>query len=227
MRVIEVLGFTVAAALVAVGALGVATAAAADPVPENGQPGLLSLNADPYPMQDPNMAPGDRIRWPITADMSAPDAAELTLAIQTSGLLASDPGGLRMSLQSCAVAWIVPADPSVDASCAAGEQTVLAMTPTASLDPSTVWHLGTIADNGARYFLVTLWLSPSADGALLSASGRVALGFTAAGETQSVSTDGPGLATTGADAVGLILLAGGLLLGGIVLASVRLRRRES
>lgn len=109
------------AALVAVaGASLVAVAAAAAPVPETGATGLLTLDADPYPAQNLTIRRGERVLWPVTADLDAPTTGDLSVRIVSAQPLAENPDGLRFELASCDVPWDLPAVPGGSATCAGG-----------------------------------------------------------------------------------------------------------
>lgn len=189
-----------------------AVAASAAPVPESGENGLLTLDADPYPAHNLTIAPGDEVLWPVTAELDAPSAGTLDVRVVSSRPLAQDAAGLRFTLASCAEPWALPA-----ATCAGGPgDVVIADSAFATTDAGETWSLGRIVPGIPRHLLVTLALPASTPGGLAAESAEVSFGFTAG--DRSVEQR---LALTGAGYAGPALLGGGLLLGGLVLAAHR------
>jgi len=223
MRVLLRAVLALAALVIAAGASLVAVAASAAPVPENGHGGLLTLDADPYPAQNIAIARGERLLWPVTAELDAPSAGELTVRVTASQPLAEDADALRFELASCPEAWVLPSSMSDPATCAGGGGTVvIPEAPFATTDASRTWSLGDIVPGEPRYFLVTLSLPLSTPGAIADEPAAVGFGFVA-GAGDPRPTDSSRLAETGGMYLGPALLGIGLLLGGFALA--RLRRR--
>lgn len=216
MRLLAVTALSAVAT--AAGASLVAVAAFAAPVPETGNPGLLSLHATPYPAQGIQISPGQRLYWPITAELDAPTTGELSVRVVSADPLAA---ALRFRFASCPEPWQVG---SLDgpATCAAGESVVIADAVFAETDADTVWQLGDIRPDQPRHFLVSLTLPSGTDPQLAQESATVSFGFTA--RDDSGGGAGGGLADTGRGVLGPLLLGGGLLAGGLALA--RLRRGE-
>ena len=145
-----------AAVVTAAGASLVAVAAVAAPVPESGSSGLLTLDADPYPAQNMTIARGDRLLWPVTAELDAPTAGELTVQVAATQPLAEDAAALRFELASCPEVWVLAAG---TASCSGGAGTVeIPEAPFATTDATWTWSLGEIVPGEPRFFLVTLSL---------------------------------------------------------------------
>ncbi|MGV3714016.1 hypothetical protein [Pseudolysinimonas sp.] len=217
------------AALVAVaGASLVAVAAAADPVPETGATGLLTLDADPYPAQNLTIRRGERLLWPVTADLDAPTTGDLSVRIVSAQPLAENPDGLRFELASCDVPWDLPAAPGGSATCAGGAGVVeIADAAFATTDAGEVFPLGDIVPGEPRYLLVTLALPRSTPGAVAAQPAELSFGFVARARTvpQPRSAESPVLAATGGAVpplfLGPALLAAGVLLGGATLARLR------
>ncbi len=228
LRVLTVASFTAAGLMVAAGGILVATAANAEVVATTGN-GILSLDAAPAILADDTMSPGDRIYWPITANLNAASAGHLTLKITSSDALATDTGGLRLAVASCPVPWTPSGDPTVSPSCTGGlAVTVVADTPLANVHASKIWNLGTMPRVSARNYLATISLPSSVPARLQGASGDLQFSFTALGDTVNAKPSDPGgqtLAFTGLDPLGPALLAAGLLLAGFTLARVRSRAR--
>lgn len=212
--------FVLAALLFSGGATLVATSAGAAPVPETGDSGMLWLEADPYPAESIEIAPGERVLWPVTANLDAPTSGDLTLEVSAADPLATDDDGLVLELVECSVAWHVPADPMAAGVCSdASETTIIHETPFSHAATGLRWDLGLIAPGVPRYFLATLSLPSSVPGALASESAEIGFGFRA-GDARDVG----GLAETGASIIGPALLAAGVLLAGVTARALRGRR---
>jgi hypothetical protein len=212
------------AVVVVVGASLVAVAASAAPVPESGSNGLLTLDADPYPAQNMTIARGDRLLWPVTVDLDAPSAGELTVRVVATQPLAEDAAALRFELASCEETWVLPSTPAGAATCAGGVgDVVIPEAPFATTDSARTWSLGDIVPDVPRYFLVTLSLPLSTPGALADEPAEVSFGFEAADAALSSGGSGSGsrLAETGGMHLGPALLGLGLVTGGMALARLR------
>lgn len=219
MKPLAVARFTLAAFLIAGGGALVASAAGAAPVPETGDAGMLWLEADPYPADSLEIAPGERILWPVTANLTAPTSGELSLEVSAADPLATDVDGLTLELTECGVAWQLPVDPLAAGVCLDGSaETIIAEGPVALADDGQRWELGLIAPGVPRYFLATLALPSATPGALATEAAEIGFGFRAGDGTRPV-----GLAETGASIVGPLLLAGGVLLAGVTARSLRSR----
>jgi hypothetical protein len=231
-RLEALIGFGSATALVAVGAVLVASASSASADPISGG-GVLQLVATPGVLADDSMAPGDTIYWPITADLNASTPGELSLRVESSDPLATSVAGLRLALASCPVAWVIPSDPTIAPACRGGAGNILIPdTAFANISATEVWDLGTVAAVSTTPMMATISLPDTVPSALQGAAGTVDFGFTALGDTAHASPSDPSspvLGLTGVDPAGPILLAAGLLLAGLTLARHRrmLARRES
>lgn len=211
--------FALAALLIGAGGAVVASAAGAAPVPETGDAGMLWLEADPYPADSLEIAPGERILWPVTANLTAPTSGELSLEVAAAEPLATDVEGLRLELVECDVAWQVPSDPDGDGVCLGTATTVIADGPFALADAGQRWQLGLIAPGVPRYFLATLSLPSAVPGPLASEPAEIGFGFRAGDDTRPAA-----LAETGASLAGPLLIAGGVLLAGVTARGIRRRR---
>jgi hypothetical protein len=222
-RLEALVGFGCSVALLVTGAVLVASASSASAAPVTG--GVLQLVATPGVLADSSMAPGDKIYWPITADLNASTAGQLSLQIESSDALATDPGGLRLALAGCPVAWTIPADPTVAPTCQGGAGTVLvADRPFADITPSTTWHLGALGAVSSMPMMATISLPGAVPASLQGASASIDFGFTALGDTEHASPSDPSsrlLGETGVGPTAPLLLAVGLLVAGITLARLR------
>jgi hypothetical protein len=202
------------ALLMAAGASLVAVAASAAPVPETGLNGLLTLDADPYPAQNISIARGERVLWPVTAELDSPTTGQLDVRVTSEQPLAEDADALRFEFASCDEEWVLPAATTDPATCAGGAGTVvISEAAFASTGADEVWSLGAIAPGIPRYFLVTMSLPLSTPAALADEPAQVSFGFTARDVSQPAR-----LAATGGVYAGPALLALGLLLGGATVA---------
>jgi hypothetical protein len=201
---------------------------------ENGLPGHLSLFSDPLPADLLELSPGAPVQWQIKADLE--DAySPLTIQFEREGNLVDRPDGLWIQVRACETEWTnFPSSPQ----CASAE-TVLA--PTAANSPS-LGHPGT-ADSSTpsysagalrhgvgKYLLVTLSLPDTpqarADSSLMGLTATVGIGLTVLGDQEDPGTRShpAGLADTGADALGTVLIALGAVGLGVVFRSRRGRR---
>ena len=154
MKTVRGILLALSALLMAAGASLVAVAASAAPVPENGTNGLLTLDADPYPAQNITIARGDRVLWPVTAELDSATTGQLSVRVISEQPLAEDADALRFELASCDQAWALPVMPTDPATCAGGAGTVvISEAAFASTDADEVWSLGAIAPGIPRYFL--------------------------------------------------------------------------
>ncbi len=217
-------GLVTAAALLVAGGLAVAGSASAAPVPQTGN-GHLVLTADPFPLGTHDMAPGGAVRWQISAEMDEVGTADLFLSVSGHGVMAQDPTGMTLDVEWCPVAWSVPSDVTIPATCpGGGSMTKLATAAIGSI-PGGNLRLGTLARGVPSHLLVTAALPLAAGSRFVNDRGDVTLSFQAAGDTESVSIGSGHLASTGSMIAGPALLAAGLLLSGALLARIRGRRR--
>lgn len=228
----RVAGLLVSVAAI-VGGLGLASTSAQAAwvsVAENGIFGHLSLRSDPYPANFMAMSPGSVEQWQIETSLVDP-AASLTVQVQRDGQLVERPDGLQLRMQSCGSEWL---DFPVSPHCPTAA-TVLGPTPANSttlgnigaIDSTTpVFPLGTLGHGTGKYLLVTMSIPDTAaaraDESLMGLTANLGLVFTAGGDIVS-PPEPPGLASTGADAAAIALLASGLAGLGLLLRSMRSR----
>jgi hypothetical protein len=209
--------------------------ARADPVPDTGVPGVLTLEADPYPLSF-DFTSGERAYWQLTARLDRSTPGELTVAVAHDGALTTAPGGLRLVLRSCGQVWQVPTDGRDEAVCPGGDiRTVIGDTALADLAPDDRWDAGPLPAGGAAYLLAAITLPEQAPAELLvGAEGSLRLTFAAAEDTQGVGGDGSGVGGDGGGAPGPGLAVTGVALGAplaaafaLVLGGVLLRRSRA
>lgn len=208
-------GYAIATGLVILGAASFATTAGAVVAIDDGAPGILSIETEPLPGWTSQMDPGDVVYWPITTVLDAGEPGELGVRVEYSGGLTSTSSGLRLDFESCPEPWTDDPEPQ----CASGASS-LSSGPINAVAPGTTWNLGEITPGVGPYFLATLSLPEVMSTSLQGQDATVAFGFTALGDTASV-TSPPGLALTGLNILPALWLASGIIIGGLVLARQR------
>ncbi|WP_144663347.1 LPXTG cell wall anchor domain-containing protein [Paenarthrobacter nicotinovorans] len=73
------------------------------PVPENGTPGLLRLSSSVYPLEFPQLAPGDSFVWQIGLSLEKPEATS-SLQLTATGSLAAA-SGYAITVDECPTPW--------------------------------------------------------------------------------------------------------------------------
>ena len=206
-------GYAVGIALVAFGGLSVAQGAAAVDTIDNGEPGMLWLESSPLPEWTEAMEPGDVAHWPVTTMLSVDATGDLSLELEHSGALASDADGLRLRLERCDEPW-------EGETCAPGAE-LIEDGALAGIPSNSLYDLGQIpgGDRGP-YFLLTLSLPEVMPVELQGQQADLALGFTAFGDTASITVPGS-LPNTGVNVSGGIAVAAGLVIAGLVFARQR------
>ena len=211
-RPVALLGYLAAGVLVLAGTLAVADGAGAVPAIDNGEPGMLVLEADPALMVDSEMEPGDQLYWPIATQLAVAEVGFLELTVEHTGALASTEGGLRLSIEKCSGPWSSEPVPT----CSLGASEVVDR-PLDSLASGSRFELGEITEQNGPYFLATVSLPDNVPTSLQGTSAAIALGFTALGDSAAVTVPlGGELPTTGIDFGASLLLGTGLVLGGLV-----------
>lgn len=207
---LAIAGYTAAALMIAGGGLVFAQSAGAVVIDDGD--GVFWLDADPYPFAETNWSPGSEEDLLITAvlDPGSGDAA-LTLQMDYSGVLATSPDGLDLLVQECSEPFA--GDP---ATCG-GTATTIYDGPYASA-PMSVIDLGTIAAGTSRYFLAHFSLPLDTPDEMQGQEADFRFTFVANNDSEDVNN----LPTTGGvNLVGPLLLGGGLVLGGLILARQR------
>lgn len=191
----------------------------------------LQTEGDPAQMQ--NLAPGESALWEVGIWAQAPDPGEIHIGLAGRGDLATTPGALSVSVDSCAAPW-------AEDSCAPGAESLLRNVPLDQLGtPSATHHLATFAADHERWLRISVTLSESAGNDMAGAGGDVLVEAVGGGEQLSTGDpstppgadggygggDGGGdLARTGAaGTLQAALAASILLIAGTVL--LRSRRR--
>ena len=200
---------------------------------ENGLPGHLSLLSDPNPADLHELSPGNPVQWQIKADLV--DAySPLTIQFERAGDLVGSPDGLWLQVRACNTEWSnFPTSPTCPSA-----TTVLAPTPASSSSfgaagaagPSTPsFGAGQLWQGVGKFLLVTMSLPDTAearaDSSLMGLTATVGVGLTVLGDQVAppASSHPAGLASTGSDALGTVLVALGAVGLGVLF---RLRRRR-
>lgn len=215
-----------------------------DPDPQPGAPGYLALETAPDPLEFVDMSPGDVGYGQIEMSLENAATARIALEMYAGGELLAHPNGVIISIASCDVAWTaIPAEPvtfdPADPGCGAGPQAITSVGPGEESNGTPLFDLGTLASGSPRYILVEVRMpdvSASRDESLMGLEGDFAFHVLAEGDdavptatpnTPGVpGTPGPagsgskgpdGLANTGLDVLGVVLIgAGAIALGTIV-----------
>jgi hypothetical protein len=197
------------------------------------QPGILKLTSNLPHNEVLDLAPGHPVYWQIGADLTQDLTGSLVLEIRKTGDLATNAHGLIVAIERCSDPWLnLKSTPS----CGKEQHPVVVATPVDdNSSNSAVFDLAGITEAHGKYLLVTLSLNAPANVAdedLMSLTGDVGIGLTAAGDG---FPSGPGnavpgalpadsratLAMTGIDALALFLVAVGVLGLGAVFSRLR------
>jgi len=228
-RPVAALSYAAATTLALSGGFALATSAGAVTI-DDGEAGYLTAEVASVPFDEVDLTPGDTRYWIIALNLDAEGEGDLTLEFEASGTLAENPAGLQLRLDQCTEPYTAAATPT----CPGDEDDVI-VGPVASINQSFIYDLGTIEPDAGPYFRVTLSLPSSVPDELQDTRGDLGFGFTAdessaviviPGDPDGDGDDGDpnnngGLAITGVDLTGPLLLAAGLLLAGFVLARQR------
>jgi len=223
-RPIAALSYLAATAIAATGAFTLASSAGAVMI-DDGEAGILWAEVENVPFEEADLTPGDTRYWLIALHLDAEEVGDLTLDFEGEGELAEHPQGLQLQLDQCSEPYTDTALPA----CPGIEDPIIDDT-VASIEKTLIYDLGTIEPDDGEYFRVTLSLASSVPDELQNTRGDLGFGFTA-DESSAVivipgggdddDPDNGGLAITGVDLAGPLLLAAGLLLGGFILARQR------
>ena len=221
-RIWATTGFVAAAAMLAAGGVLVAAAssASADIISSGG---VLTLDSTPGTLANGTMAPGDTEYWPISANLDASTAGELTLKVISSEPLATDPDGLRLTLAQCGHPWVMQTPPAAP-TCDDNESTIIPDTAFADISSTRIWNLGQLGAVSQLPMMATISLPENVPADLQGTNAAIRFGFTALGDTENASPSDPKtpvLGFTGVDPTGPALLGIGLLLAGITLGRLR------
>jgi hypothetical protein len=203
---LAIAGYTAAALMIVGGGLAVAQSASAVVIDDGD--GQFTLDATPYPFVETDWMPGSEEDLLITAVLAGTEDAALTLQMAYSGLLATSPDGLDLLVQECSVPF------SGDPATCTGTATTIYDGPYSSA-PTSVIDLGTLVAGVDRYFLANFALPAPASDAMQGEEANFRFTFVANNDSENVNN----LPTTGGvNLIGPLLLGGGLVLGGLVLA---------
>ncbi|NLP84303.1 hypothetical protein HF576_10610 [Microbacterium sp. CFH 90308] len=219
-RPLRLLGAALLAAGMAVS--GAHAAAAFTAIAENGMPGQLRLAWGDTPQLIDPIVPGEAYHWQIRATLDGSSSREFSLTLRAAGALVDDPMGLRIAISQCDQSFTgLTAEPT----CAGPAELLLPTTRVAEVASPTTgdqWQLDPLLVDQSRYFLVTISTpAEAADSGLEGLEGEVGFGFAASGDSPAAE-----LPPTGADALGPLLLALGLLgLGAVQVLAGRMSVR--
>lgn len=206
-----IMAYVVGGGLIALGGSQIAHAASANVSIDNGLPGVLTLESGLGSGWHEQLEPGDSILWPVTTVLGVAETGELSVTIEHEGVLTDHEQGLSLRLEACDVAW------EGDAPTCTGGADLIVDGTLASIASGTRFPAGEIGFGTGPHFLATLWLPEVMPTGLQGQDGSVALGFTALGDSASVTVPGE-LPRTGLDTVGAVALCVGLVVVGLTLA---------
>ncbi len=193
----------------------------------------LSLLSDPFPANFMAMSPGSVEHWQIESKLVDPTST-LTLQFARSGALVTHVNGLQVQVDRCDQAWTTV---TTSPACGTGGTNVFGPAAANSIAETTIYDLAGLTNTQNKYLLVTLSIPDSpaaeADTTLMGITATVGIGLTVTGPdpvssgnpsdpTPPGTPGSPGnLAFTGVDIGGLLLLALGALILGLVITGAR------
>ena len=200
------------------------------PIPETGEPGLLSLSSSVYPLKFPALEPADTFSWQIGVSLSGHASATTTLQLTAAGLLAS---GHRISVEECGSPWQGTSGRNQVLECDGGALPRVPATTLTELNRDVRIQLRDLHAGTPHYLMFRLerpaGTALPADGTLL-----LGIGVTAAGDEEEVvppsrlkdeggiRDPGVQLGNTGAQVASALLAGTGLLLlGGAIVIALR------
>ncbi|WP_245599694.1 signal peptidase I [Nakamurella lactea] len=164
-----------------------------------------------------NLQPGQPVRWQVGVSSDPPEPGRIDLTVMVSGPLASTPGGLQLSVSSCAERWRA-------GHCPTSMSPVLPAAPAAGY-LGAAKPAGSMPAGEQRWLQVEAWLPADAAGTK-AGTARVRIAATGFGDTVVSAPGGGELPNTGlGGGVRAALLAGALgLIVGLSLLGVAQRR---
>lgn len=198
------------------------------PVPENGTPGVLWLSSSVYPLEFPQLAPGDSFVWQIGLSLEKPQATSSLQLVATGGLAAAD--GYGIAVDECPSPWQGDSGLNKELSCPEGSTPRIQPTRLNDWDQGLRVPLSNLRAGTAPYLRFTLAgpaSAPPQDAALTLGIGVTAMGDDDGGSAPSLPPAADGgskepLGSTGASSLPALFAGGALLLlGTAVLAMLK------
>ena len=227
-----------AACAVVVGVLFCAVPAqAADPlipVPENGIPGALWLSSSVYPLEFPQLAPGDSFVWQIGLSLEKPQATSSLQLVATGSLAAAD--GYGIAVDECPSPWQGDSGLNQQLTCPEGSTPRIQPTRLNDWDQGLRVPLSNLRAGTAPYLRFTLAgpadPAPTQGAALTLGIGVTAMGDDDGGSAPSLPPGTTGgtkepLGSTGASSLPALFAGGGLLLLGTAVLACLKQPREA
>ncbi|MGO4247495.1 hypothetical protein AB4Y87_09795 [Paenarthrobacter sp. RAF54_2] len=204
------------------------------PVPQTGTPGLLWLSSSVYPLEFPQLAPGDSFVWQIGLSLEKPEATSALQLTATGGLAAA--GGYSISVDECAAPWQGDSGLNQQLDCPAGSTSRIAPTRLSDWDQGVRVPLSNLRAGTSPYLRFTLSgladAAPPQGAALTLGIGIAAMGDDDGGSAPSLpATPGGGnkepLGNTGAMSLPALFAGSGLLILGTAVLVLLKRPRET
>ena len=235
---IRMVGHAAAVCAVVVSALNCAVPAqAADnliPVPQTGTPGLLWLSSSVYPLEFPQLAPGDSFVWQIGLSLEKPEATSSLQLTATGGLAAS--GGYAIAVDECPSPWQGDSGLNNQLECPEGSTQRIQPTRLNDWNQGVRVPLSNLRTGTSPYLRFTLAgpadAVPAQGAALTLGIGITAMGDDDGGSAPSLPPVAGGgskepLGNTGASSLPALFAGGALLLLGTAVLALLRRPRET
>ena len=215
-----------AAACLVLSLMGQNQALAADPalpVPQTGGDGMLRLTSSVYPLDIPQLGPGDSFSWQVGAVLDGPPSATATLELQGSGSLAAGPDAYSITAHSCPVQWTGTSGKNATLLCGPGARQIAAVDSFES-GGGVAYPLGRFTTADQPWVLFRLERPAGATGT----DGTLAFGIgIVAGDDDGGTSPPSDLAVTGMNVLPYLAGAAGFaLMGTLLIRAVRRQEQQ-
>ncbi|MFF2844456.1 LPXTG cell wall anchor domain-containing protein [Paenarthrobacter sp. NPDC057981] len=203
------------------------------PVPENGAPGLLWLSSSVYPLEFPQLAPGDSFVWQIGLSLEKPEATSTLQLTATGSLAAAD--GYAITVDECTSPWQGDSGLNQRLECPVGSTPRVQTTRLGDWDQGLRIPLSNLRAGTSPYLRFTL-AGPAAAAPPQGATLTLGIGISAMGDDDGSAPSQPPVAnggskeplgSTGASSLPALFAGGALLLLGAALLTLVKRPRET
>lgn len=204
------------------------------PVPENGTPGLLRLSSSVYPLEFPQLAPGDSFVWQIGLSLEKPEATSSLQLTATGSLAAAN--GYAITVDECPTPWQGDSGLNQRLECPVGSTPRVQTTRLGEWDQGLRIPLSDLRAGTSPYLRFTLGgpddAAPAQGATLTLGIGISAMGDDDGGSAPSQPPVAGGgskepLGNTGASSLPALFAGGALLLLGTAVLALVKRPRET